>query len=51
MTTLVFFREPYEPKPILGAALTLVSGHTAKMDVVEIEIDKKVLMIKNYKKV
>lgn len=39
---LCVHREPYDPKPILGAALTLVGGHSAQMDVVEIELDNKV---------
>lgn len=36
-------REPYDPKPILGAALTLVGGHSTPMDIVEIEVQDKVM--------
>lgn len=36
------FREPYEPKPVIGAALSLVGGHSSIMDVVEIELQNKV---------
>ncbi|XP_065360324.1 sphingosine kinase 1 [Calliphora vicina] len=36
------FQEPYEPKPILGAALSLVGGQSALMDVVEIELKNKI---------
>ena len=28
------FSEPYEPKPVLNAALTVVRGHSASMDLV-----------------
>ncbi|XP_061402349.1 sphingosine kinase 2 [Musca vetustissima] len=35
--------EPYDPKPILGAALTLVGGHSTPMDIVEIELQNKVI--------
>lgn len=42
LLSFYFFREPYEPKPILGAALSLVGGQSALMDVVEIELKNKV---------
>ncbi|XP_073840767.1 sphingosine kinase 2 isoform X2 [Musca autumnalis] len=35
--------EPYDPKPILGAALTLVGGHSSSMDIVEIELENKII--------
>lgn len=37
------YQEPYDPKPILGAALTLVDSHSSPMDVVEIELDNRVI--------
>ncbi|XP_037810423.1 sphingosine kinase 2 [Lucilia sericata] len=36
------YREPYEPKPIIGAALSLVGGQSSLMDVVEIEMNNRI---------
>lgn len=35
--------EPYEPKPILSAALTTVRGKTAKMDLVRVETRSQIM--------
>lgn len=42
----VFFvcREPYEPKPILGATLTMLSGKSMAMDVVRIQQQNQVTL-------
>lgn len=37
------FSEPYEPKPVLNAALTVVRGHNAPMDLVRVETKSEVL--------
>lgn len=34
--------EPYEPKPVLGAALTVVRGKLAPMDLVRVETRSQV---------
>lgn len=39
------FSEPYEPKPVLNAALTVVRGHSAPMDLVRVETKSEVLKI------
>lgn len=36
------FREPYEPKPVLYSALTVVRGHSAPMDLVRVETKSQV---------
>ncbi|XP_037936035.1 sphingosine kinase 2 [Teleopsis dalmanni] len=37
------YKEPYEPKPILSAALTVISGKTSPMDIVQIELKNKIM--------
>lgn len=41
----IVFSEPYEPKPVLNAALTVVRGHTASMDMVRVETKSQVMLI------
>ncbi|KAM7357380.1 sphingosine kinase 2 [Cochliomyia hominivorax] len=37
-----YFQEPYEPKPIIGASLSLIGGQSESMDVVEMELNNKI---------
>lgn len=39
----IYSREPYEPKPILGATITMLSGKSMAMDVVRIQQQNQVL--------
>lgn len=39
---LLFRSEPYEPKPVLYAALTVVRGQSAPMDLVRVETKSQV---------
>lgn len=37
-----YFSEPYEPKPVLYAALTVAKGYSAPMDLVRVETKSEV---------
>lgn len=41
-----FCSEPYEPKPVLGAALTVVRGKLAPMDLVRVETRSQVRILR-----
>lgn len=42
LTFILFFSEPYEPKPVLGAALSIIRGHAADMDLLRVETRSEV---------
>lgn len=41
------YSEPYEPKPIIGAAITTIRGKSTPMDLVRVETRSQVCILEN----
>lgn len=42
MISRIFYREPYDSKPLLSSALTIIGGHSTLMDIMKVELENKV---------